>query len=160
MIRAAYPYVVKKFARCAAFRIEPILMLKERQYIAVHFNFKAGALSLRRINPQTGKLTDLLAVQDEVWLEDAEFTTDRDKWQKWREGTQGSADDGRGKPKVRQFAEVRGKVLNAPPPHDEAALQDVLYNPHNRHDFHLKSGKSASRASLIHIKGRQMRALF
>ena len=134
-------------------------MIKDGQYLAVHFNFQAGRLSLRDVNPETGKLTKLLGLGDDVWLEDAEFTVDRQKWQSWKKALNKARSEGGEKPKVRQFAEVRGRILLNGPNLAGAAFQNVTYNPHARADFYIDSGQPITKAPLVYIRGRDIKAL-
>lgn len=134
-------------------------MLHENRYIAVHFNFQAGCLSVRQINPKTGKLTGLLDLKEEVWLADADFTVDDKKWRKWKDGiAQWKAGNGH-KPKQRQFAEIRGRFLKSDPGVSAESLQDIFYDPHCCRDFHSEEGRKIVTAKFVHISGRAMRAV-
>ncbi len=109
--------------------------------IAVHFNFRRKALSVREIHPVTGALTRLLALRDFAALVDVEFTVDATRLDAWR----------RGGKHTRQFAELRGFLIDEPvEAHD--LTERVYLNPKLRDDFHLAGGQTvlhAPRAALF-----------
>lgn len=123
--------------------------------IAIHFNFKANGLSVRRVHENSGKLGALLAVVPAVTVENAVFTVDAVKLAAWRSGA---------KPTVRQFAEVRAAhVDTANTPAQETlqtqdGWQEVFFNPRISEAFLTADQRKVTGAAAAVICGRRILA--
>lgn len=114
--------------------------------VAVHYNFKAGKLSVREIHPVTGRLTRLVGLFNNVALSDACFTCDERKWAKWVSGNN---------PKSRQFAEIRG-VVSGFDTIPSVQGERVFFDPRHRPDFYTQSNDVITHAPYVFVSGRQI----
>ena len=99
---------------------------------------------MREINPRTGKLTRLIEQCNDVWLRDAEFTVDKDKWQRWASGDN---------PHVRQFAEVRGYIVR---PQSLTGLAAITFDPRRCPDFNVAEKSPVTKSPLVYIRGKEI----
>jgi len=115
--------------------------------VAVHFNFKANKLSVRAIRAD-GTLGRLIALRDEVLLQNCDFTVNAKRLNAWR----------RGNKHARQFAEVRGFIADAPLK-TPGEPRMVSFEPKARDDFFdAATGMTVIKADYVFISGREMTA--
>lgn len=114
--------------------------MPEHPPIAVHWGFASHQLIVRAIG-RTGALTRHIETVSDIWLANASFTIDAKKLMRWRQGNV----------HARQFAEVRGDRMAAPPVDQGTKFVKVEFDPRKQEAFCLTDGTAIINARFAHL---------